>query len=285
MSTYYSVIFASVNPIISERLSVGLIMVEGDHIWFRYSKTKLSIMKQFFTDEAFSLLKTSLKNIAITANVEQEEEEFIVVNDLFDFEKEKRHTFSFEYLRYLSRYSNSTLTFNEPVKIDIGPSDDLFDHLYREFIFEETELTRKTSTVETVKRNLYPRINKRVNWDYRIETGSIPGLIMSVELDFIGKNHQPVVGKITDFDQPIYHLDASLSNLFVLMKTFELNGESGNYFLIGNEPEKKNLKQHQTWEAVRKSSFLSFVPFDETECISEYIETHSVQPYFKVEKD
>jgi hypothetical protein len=283
MNTYYSVIFASVNSITSERLSVGLVMVEGDRIWFRYSKTKLSLMHQFFSNEAFYLLKTSLKNIAITANVEQVEE-LTVVNDLFNFKKEDRHTFSFEYLRYLSRYSNSTLTFNEPVKIDVGASDLLFDHLYCEFIFEETELNRKTSTIEIVKRSLYPQINKHVNWDYRVETGAIPGLIMSVELDFIGKNHQPVVGKITDFDQPVYNLDASLSNLFVLMKTFELNGETGNYFLIGNEPEKKNLKQHQTWEAVRNSSFLNFVPFNETDCISEYMETKSVIPYFEVEE-
>jgi hypothetical protein len=283
MNTYYSVIFASVNSIISERLSVGLIMIEGERIWFRYSKTKLQAMRQFFSNEAYYLLKTSLKNIAITANIEQEEE-LTVVNDLFNFEEKTLHTFSFEYLRYLSRYSNSTLTFNEPVKIDVEASDLLFEHLYREFIFEEPELTEKTSNIETVKRKLYPQINKRVNWDYRIETGAIPGLIMSVELDFIGKNHRPVVGKITDFDQPIYYLDASLSNLFVLMKTFELKGESGNYFLIGDEPDKKNLKQHQTWEAVRNSSFLDLVPFNETDRVAEYMETNVVVPYFEVEE-
>jgi hypothetical protein len=139
MNTHYSVIFALVNPIISERLSVGLIMIEGDRIWFRYSKPKLQAMRQFFSNEAFYLLKTSLKNIAITANVEQDEE-LTVVNDLFNFEKENRHAFSFEYLRYLSRYSNSTLTFNEPVKIDVEASDLLFEHLYREFIFEEPQI-------------------------------------------------------------------------------------------------------------------------------------------------
>jgi hypothetical protein len=138
MNTYYSVIFASINSIISEKLSIGLVMIDGDRIWFRYSKTKLSLMRQLFSNEAYYLLKTSLRNIAISANVEQAEE-LTVVNDLFNFEKEERHTFSFEYLRYLSRYSNSTLTFNEPVKIDVEGSDLLFNHLYREFIFVEID--------------------------------------------------------------------------------------------------------------------------------------------------
>ena len=282
MNTYYSVIFASINSIISERLSIGLVMVEGDRIWFRYSKTKLTLMKQFFSGEAYYLLKTSLKNIAITANVEQEEE-LMVVNDLFDFEKEKHHTFSFEYLRYLSRYSNSTLTFNEPVKIDVDATDDLFNHLYREFIFEDEVNIPKVSNVELTKKKLYPKISKHVNLDYRIETGKIPSLIMPVDLDFIGKNHQPVVGKILDFDQPTYPLDASLSSLYVLIKAFDLQGEAGNYFLIGDEPEKKNQKQHQTWDAIRNSSFLSFVPSNEIDSIAEYMESHNVEPYFEEE--
>ena len=68
MNTYYSVIFASVNSIISERLSIGIVMVGNNRVWFQYSSKKLSLMRQFFSDEAFQLLKTSLKNIENIAN-------------------------------------------------------------------------------------------------------------------------------------------------------------------------------------------------------------------------
>jgi hypothetical protein len=139
MNTYYSVIFASINPIISERLSIAFVMVDGKRIWFRYSKTKLSLMHRFFSDEAFKLLKTSLKNIeSTTAGLGQNRS--TTGNTLFQFTENNQHPFSLEYLNYLSRYSNSTLTFNEPVKIDIKATDDLFDHLYREFIFDEATL-------------------------------------------------------------------------------------------------------------------------------------------------
>lgn len=282
MNTYYSVIFASINSIISERLSIGLVMVSDNRVWFRYSPKKLSLMKQFFSDEAFLLLKTSLKNVENTAksiSLDKKSGE----DELFSFTSKNQHAFSVEYLRYLSRYSNSTITFNEPVKIDIIAEDNLFSHLYEEFVFVETEEHNKISSIETVKMQLYPAIKKHVNWNRRIETGTIPGLIISVELDFIGKNEKPVIGKITDFNQPNYHLDASLSNLFVLMKTLEANGQPGNYFIIGNEPDKQHANQYKTWQEVRNSKFLQFVTHDETQHVTEYMETHDVKPYFENE--
>ncbi len=284
MNTFYSVIFASINSIISEQLSIGLVMICDNRVWFRFSTKKLSLMKQFFSDGAFQILKTSLKNIENTASsisIDQKSEE----GALFSFTSKNQHAFSVEYLRYLSRYSNSTITFNEPVKIDIQASDVLFDHLYKEFVFVETEEHAKISSIETVKTQLYPSIKKHVNWNRRIETGAIPGLIFPVELDFIGKNEKPVIGKITDFNQPNYHLDASLSNLFVLMKTLEANGQSGNYFVIGNEPDKQHTNQHKTWQEVRSSKFLQFVTHDETQRVTEYMETHDVKPYFELEED
>lgn len=284
MNTFYSVIFASINSIISERLSIGLVMICDNRVWFHYSTKKLSLMKQFFSDEAFQILKTSLKNIENTANsvsLDQTSGEDL----LFSFTSKNQHAFSAEYLRYLSRYSNSTITFNEPVKIDIKASDELFNHLYKEFVFVETEEHNKISSIETVKTLLYPAIKRHVNLNRRIETGTIPGLIFPVELDFIGKNEKPVIGKITDFNQPNYHLDASLSNLFVLMKTLEANGQSGNYFVIGNEPDKQHTNQHKTWQEVRSSKFLQFVTHDETQRVTEYMETHDVKPYFEREED
>lgn len=282
MNTFYSVIFASINSIISERLAIGLILVGNNQVWFRYSAKKLSLMKHFFSDEAFQLLKTSLRNIENTANSASFDRK-AGEEELFSFPGKNQHAFSVEYLRYLSRYSNSILTFNEPVKIDIDSSDELFRHLYNEFVFVETEELTKVSTIETVKVQLYPSIKKHVNLDKHIETGQINGLIISIDLDFIGKNERPVIGKISDFNQPNYHLDAALSNLFVLMKTLEANGQSGNYFIIGNEPDKQNFRQHKTWQEVRNSQFLNFVPNDEIQQVTEYMKIHDVKPYFEIE--
>ena len=277
MSTYYSVIFAAVNPIISEKLSIGLVLVSQNQVWFRYSKNKLSFMRHFFSEEAFGLLKMSLKNIESISSTS------VVPSADTDtlFERAgQQHHFSESYLRYLSRYSNATLAFQEPVKIDVEASEQLFEHLYNEFVFEDEPTIRKVSNVEAEKAKLYPKIQKHVNWECRIEASMLPGVIVPVDLDFIRKNQQLVVGRILNFDQPVYNLDASLSRLYVLMKAFELQRETGKYFIIGNEPQKEHATQHQTWDAVRKSDFFSFVPFGETELISDYMNKHDVEPYF-----
>ncbi|MBN2805796.1 MAG: hypothetical protein JXR22_03990 [Prolixibacteraceae bacterium] len=279
MKTQYSVIFASINAIISERLSVGLILTNGEQNWFAYSSTKLSLMKHFFTDESYKLVKTSLRNMEHALknmNVKVSTE----YNVLFDPSVPYFNVISEGYLSYLNRYSNTTLTFGSPVEIDVPASNELFQHLYTEMVFTQIEEHKQISPVEKVKTILYPTIEKNVNLDRRIETGEIKGLVMPVDLDFIGRNEIPVVGRFTDFNQPNFYLDSLISSLFVLMKTFELNNENGKYFVIGNEPDIKFQNQHQTWKEIQNSKLLECVSFEETERITEYINDHNVQPFF-----
>lgn len=146
MNTFYSVIFASVNSIIAERLSIGLLMIFDNRVWFRYSMKKFSLMRPFFSDEAYQLLGTSLKNIEVTYNSIGTSSK-IPENESLNFVAEQEHAYSIDYLRYLSRYSNSTLIFNEPVKIDIEASEELFNHLFDEFIFVETKEIKTDSAV------------------------------------------------------------------------------------------------------------------------------------------
>lgn len=280
MKTQYSVIFASINAIISEQLSVGLILTNGEQNWFAYSPAKLSLMKHFFTDESYMLVKTSLRNMQHSiekATIQQAAEDSV----LFDPATPYINAFSGSYLNYLNRYSNATLTFGSPVEIDVPASNELFQHLYTEMVFAETEGNKQVSPAEVAKAKLYPSIEKNVNLDRRIEIGEIKGLVMPVDLDFIGKNENPVVGKLADFNQHNYYLDYAISFLFVLMKTFEQNNERGKYFVVGNEPDKKYQKQHATWKEIQNSKLLECIPFNETERITFYIKSHEVLPYFE----
>ncbi|MCF8359175.1 MAG: hypothetical protein K9H26_10475 [Prolixibacteraceae bacterium] len=138
MKTHYSVIFASINSIITERLSVGLILTNGKQNWFAYSSAKLSLeMKHFFNDESYQLLKTSLRNIEYTfkklKTIHAVDEE----NVFFEEPASYKSTVSAEFLDYLNRYSNANLTFSAPVEIDAPASDELFLHLFSEMVFAE----------------------------------------------------------------------------------------------------------------------------------------------------
>lgn len=280
MKTYYSVIFASINAVISERLSVGLILTNGEQNWFAYSSKKLSFIKHFYTDESYQLLKSSLRNID-HAMEKINNKNPIAENVLYDAPSTYKNSFSVGYLEYLNRYSNATLTFANPVEIDVPASDELFQHLYTEMVFIEEDENKTFFSTEKVKAKLYPLIKNNVNLDRNVETSEIEGLIIPIKLDFIGKNENPVIGKFADFNQHNYHLDSAISGLFVLMKTFEINNKTGKYFVIGSEPEKRLIKQHKTWKEIQNSKILECVPFEETERIVTYMSEHSVLPFFE----
>ena len=55
-SLKYSIIYAVIRPEISERVSVGLIIVDGDSIDIRYSRQKLNAIQPFFSEKEYKLL-------------------------------------------------------------------------------------------------------------------------------------------------------------------------------------------------------------------------------------
>ena len=49
----YSIIYAVIRSEISEQLSVGLIIVDGDTLEVRYSQKKLNALKTLFSDKEY----------------------------------------------------------------------------------------------------------------------------------------------------------------------------------------------------------------------------------------
>lgn len=52
----YSIIYAVIRPEISERLSVGLIIVNGDKVYVRYSRQKLNALQALFPEESYKFV-------------------------------------------------------------------------------------------------------------------------------------------------------------------------------------------------------------------------------------
>lgn len=108
----YSIIYAAIRPEISEQISVGLIFVEGDNIEIKYSKQKLSALKNLF----------SLK-----------EQKFIskVVSSM----KKKGTLRSVSDINYLTKYSNNLLTISPLTTIEIESSAKNKDLLYKNYVY------------------------------------------------------------------------------------------------------------------------------------------------------
>src|SRR5260221_5995308 len=134
MSTHYSILSVQIRPEIQEKISIGFLLIEGNTVFFDFSKNKLAAAKGLLPDSSFSLLKDSLKNIETTALKESSYSSQPAIHDSL-----KKNTFSMDYLTYLSKYNNNVLSFSAPKKIDIPASNEVFNKLFNKFI-DDTEM-------------------------------------------------------------------------------------------------------------------------------------------------
>ncbi len=280
MNSYYSILYASINPVIQDKVSIGLILTGENAVYFDYSKEKLSYLNRLFPKSAYNLLKDALKNIELIVGETQKNEK---INDLgLSFKSLKDKMFSQQYVAYLSRYNQNLLRFSEPKHIDIEPTREYFNTLFEKYIFKahHEEKKKGIDINSIVKNKLFPRINERVNINKELTIEDIDTLVMPVNIDFIGKNGNPVAGKTINFESRNYDLKAHFNDIISLIQAFDVKNEQGKYYVIGNEPENTNSEQHKLWNHVRGLNYLDFVPINEIEKIAEYIENEDIHPWF-----
>ena len=109
----YSIIFAVIRPEISEQVSVGLILVEGEKVEVRYSKTKLNSIQSLFSEEEYNFVSRVVTNMKQNGNV----------NSIAD-------------INYLSRYSNNLIAFSPLQSIDLAPTESNKRRLYQKYVYK-----------------------------------------------------------------------------------------------------------------------------------------------------
>lgn len=92
----YSIIYAVVRPEISERISVGIIMVDGKTIDVRYSDAKLKALELLYPKAEYEFVSKAVRSMN-RRNVLKNEQD----------------------IEYLSRYSNNLLSISHLQTIDI----------------------------------------------------------------------------------------------------------------------------------------------------------------------
>ena len=281
MQTYYTVLYIPVNTSLEERLSIGLIMSDGENHYFKYSQSKLQIIKALVSTKMHSLLKVYFKNLDNETN-----QRINLNNEIFNksFNDEKGKWINLSYLTYLSKYSNNLIQYSEPKPIGIVLNDENFNKLFEKFIYinEEVMLVINNVTVyDKVKLNLYPKIESRVNIDTTLTVNEIPNLFVPLEVNFIGMNNVPVAGQTFDFEKRHYNLENDITRFISLAKALELEGKKdGKYFILGKEPQvSHNDKNHMIWKQIYETKFLDFVDIDEVDEIENYVLQHNVKPF------
>lgn len=274
MKPFYSILQVPTRPAGQEQLNIGLLLVGDSASYFRFSSKKLEFVKKLIPDNSYILLRSYLFNLAEKIKTEND-----ALRSRF------RNT---DFISYLSAYNNNLITFSKPLPIDIEVNVRTYQALFEKFIFpieldveEEGKIQKTDSLHKQLKKNLYPRIKEHVNLDQILTTKEIPSLLVpSVKVSFIGQNNIPVAGQGVDFEKPADQITTNISRLITLIKAFEEESKTGQYYIIGREPDKKSFKeQHDNWLHIKNSNLIEFVDVSETEKISQYIEQHNVKPF------
>jgi hypothetical protein len=273
MKSHYSILSAVVRPEIQEKISIGLLLVSSNEVYFQFSKTKLSAVRTLLDSSLYKYLNETIRQIDTAVSIENSNKKTLFANS------DKNIQFSQNYLAYMNNYSNNLINFSAPVEIELTGNENLFNYLYNKYIDSTGLVQKKTKSVERVKEEFYPQIINYYNTNKEVTTNDIPNLPMSVNVDIIGKNELPVFGQIIDFERPIYNIRQDVAVLDFLMDAFEPGGTRS--FMVGNEPDKTVYpKSHDAWNDLRKWNKLNYLPLDEIEQIKEYAEVHGVVPLF-----
>ena len=109
----YSIIYAVIRPEISERVSLGLIFVDGDKVDVRYSQQKLDAVRGLFPPKEYEFLSEVVSSMATDGSIN-----------------------SVEVINYLTRYSNNLIAVSPLQSIDIAATEQSKASLFSSYIYE-----------------------------------------------------------------------------------------------------------------------------------------------------
>ncbi len=279
MKTQYSILSVLIRPEIQEKISVGLLLFNEDEVIFNYSNSKLNVSKELLSDSSFKILKDTIKIISKTFNdtfnVYSLKKGIKIFNN-----KNFDNLFTFEYIEYLSRYSNNLIGFSAPKTINLPIGPDAYNNLFYKFVdISQAERAPKerVKPIEIV-RERHKEILNFYNVNNEISHNYVPNLIAPVKIDFSGKNDIDVYVQTLDMEQPSHHIAYHINAFGQLKAAYAENNMHMKDFLLCEEPSKHLKKQHDIWLQIRTTGKFNYLDISDSQKIIEYAIIHDVKP-------
>jgi hypothetical protein len=109
----FSIIFAVIRPEISEKVSVGLIIADGEQLDVRYSRRKLNALQWLFSEKEYRFISKVVSQMRRNKRVKT------VVD-----------------VDYLARYSNNLIAFSPLQSIELTPTEQNKDRLFKNYVYD-----------------------------------------------------------------------------------------------------------------------------------------------------
>lgn len=182
MKSFYSIVRYVNNSVTNENLAIGIIMISGNRLMYKFSKEKIALTSRLNTNNS-RLLEYAIENISF--GIEQD-----LKNAKSLFENE--HHYNLEFLKNISVYSNNFLQFDHPTAIDMDFDEQSFARFFERFIDiaakSRQENKEDKSFVNKVHSKFIDPLKDIIDTNYRVRKGTLPKLFFDYTLDGIGVN-------------------------------------------------------------------------------------------------
>ena len=272
MKTFYSILSAVINPISAEKISLGLLLSDGNRSFFDYSSSRLSLVSSLLDKESKKFIRQYLKSIdSVISSIDINQKQTTILDEVG-----KNLIINEPYIGYLSVYSQNVISFSKPVSIDVNVEESVFEELFTKFIDDETVLEQsQKSHIQVVKTEFLPRVKNHFCIEKELTSENFSSFLLPVTIDLYGKNEKYVIGQFFDLEKNIYHIKNDYFDYHQMVDVLETSKK----FFISSEPQKtKYPQQHDFWNGMRKQNKHTYIHISEIEKIEEYAKKHNVLP-------
>lgn len=284
MKSFYSLIKIAPNSLSDDSLTIGIILSDSNGFKVKFSKNKKQLSKSLVTVDGaiIDFLELEIEKKIKETNVlyQQSKEE------LFDFE-----ILTASYFDYLSKYSNGLLKFTKANYISGTTNDTEFHKLFKLFVDSEDAKTKTVSEVDKafynkIKTNLIEKVKDQVHTNIKLDSKIVPA-INSFELDCIGINGAFIGAKSLPFSQTkdmlIKNVNTYISVIAQLSISYNKNLSENHFYLIADEPSKRNSTEGKYWNQLYKNeNLLKLIPSDESEQVADMIQSRNAHKFLEV---
>lgn len=114
----YSIVYGLLNVETTERLSVGILYVVDGKTSFKYSTKKMSALKLLMDNTEYTFFDKIVRNMG-----------------------DNLKSTTPDRINYLSRYSNNMIQFSPLQTIDLEPSKDNQDWVFKTYVYERKKIS------------------------------------------------------------------------------------------------------------------------------------------------
>jgi hypothetical protein len=243
MGSYYSILKFVNNSLSGENISIGLIFVSGDNVFFKISKNKIALTSKL-NAASKKLVDFSISRIQdfVSKDIEDQSHKLISFKKKIDV----------EYLNRLSSYNNGLIQFSKPSYIESDINLERFEKFYKDYIDNSNIVIEKSKNISILKQNiieqLYNPLKSKIDIDFTLKKEQLPSLYFDFHFDSIGYNGCIHASKAIDFNnKQVSQIRAEISeyesiigriNKFALDKS--ISGEPF-YYIISDEYNGKSI--------------------------------------------